>query len=560
MPTKQALFYSLLVNAIFLALCLFFGDLRYGAIDDYFMAGILTGIHGTDNNVHLTFVNALYGYMLLPLYYLFPKIGWYYIGELFSVYISLSIICFVLFKKMNSQWGLILSVLFVSILSADFYMAAQFTQCGSILSAAGMLLFVYAIAEYDSEKRNTIFVLLTGAIFLLWWGSWLRWHSFLMGMPFFALALLLQLKKYWNHKWLVMTSLAVVFCGAFAMQKWDRSLYETPEYKTYMDFQSPRATLGDGNDYNQQAVYEDLEELGYSGNDFALLRSWTFYDNHVFSLDSLKPILASIRSHKYKTEMGQLPLELLRVLIHSACYPIFIVWLVLCLGIFCSNRTKWMYPWCSLLLVLLLLGKLILMHRLVYRVENGFWLYASVLAIPFLGRLPRIPSALSKVFAGIVFVVTLCSHSVNGVEVRHPATGNKGKLASLQDSSIADYQKLFAYIDSMPDSTVFLASMNAYMRFAYYKNPPYLAEPTGSWRRIIPMGYWTPYLPDVEAAFRERGLTNPMKDAVLDNVYVIDENGLVDYLQRHYYKHVVVDTVRNFNEMVVYKYSLGENE
>ena len=74
------------------------------------------------------------------------------------------------------------------------------------------------------------------------------------------------------------------------------------------------------------------------------------------------------------------------------------------------------------------------------------------------------------------------------------------------------------------------------------------------------MGYWTPYLPDIEAAFRERGLTNPMKDAVLDNVYVIDENGLVDYLQRHYYKHVVVDTVRNFNEMVVYKYSLGENE
>ena len=560
MPTKQALFFSLLINAIFLALCLFFGDLRYGAIDDYFMAGILTGIHGTDHNVHLTFVNALYGYMLLPLYYLFPKIGWYYIGELFSVYISLSTICFVLLRKMGQQWGLVLSVLFVSIFSADFYMAVQFTQCGSILSAAGMLLFVHAITEYDSEKRSTIFVLLTGAFLLLWWGSWLRWHSFLMGMPFFALALLLQVKKCWNRKWLVLISLAVLFCGAFGMQKWDRSLYETPEYKTYMDFQSPRATLGDGNDYNQQAVYEDLEELGYSGKDFALLRSWTFYDSYVFSPDSLKPILESIRSHKYKTEMGQLPLELLRVLIHSAYYPIFMVWFVLCLGIFYSNHKKWMYPWGSLLLVLLLLGKLLLMHRLVYRVENGFWLYASVLAIPFLGRLPRIPLALAKVFAGGVLVATLWTYLVNGVEVRHPTTGSKGKLASLQDSSITDYQELFAYIDSMPDSTVFLASMNAYMRFAYYKNPPYLAEPAGSWRRVIPMGYWTPYLPDVEAAFRERGLTNPMKDAVLDNVYVIDENGLVDYLQRHYYKHVVVDTVRDFNEMVVYKYSLGDNE
>ena len=428
MPTKQALFYSLLVNAIFFLLCLIFGDLRYGAIDDYFMAGILTGIHGTGYNIHLTFVNALYGCMLLPLYYLFPKVGWYYIGELFCVYISLSTICFVLFRKMSSQWGLVLSVLFVSIFSADFYMAVQFTQCGSILSAAGMLLFVYAITEYDFEKRNTIFALLTGAVLLLWMGSWLRWHSFLMGMPFFALALLLQVKKCWNCKWLVLACLVVVFCGAFGMQKWDRSLYETPEYKTYIAFQEPRAALGDGNDYNQQAVYEDLEELGYSGNDFALLRSWTFYDSYVFSPDSLKPILESIRSHKYKTDVGRLPLELLRVLIHSAYYPIFIVWLVLCLGIFYSNRTKWMYPWCSLLLVLLLLGKLLLMHRLVYRVENGFWLYTSVLAIPLLGRLPRIPFELSKVFAVGVLIVTLCSYSMNGVEVRHPATGNKGKI------------------------------------------------------------------------------------------------------------------------------------
>lgn len=560
MLTKQALFYSLLINAIFFALCLIFGDLRYGAIDDYFMAGILTGIHGSGYNVHLTFVNALYGYMLLPLYYLFPKIGWYYIGELFSVYISLSTICFVLLRKMGMQWGLVLSVLFVSIFSADFYMAVQFTQCGSILSAAGMLLFVYAITENDSEKKSSTFAFLLGAILLLWWGSWLRWHSFLMGFPFFALALLLQVKKCWDCKWLVLTSLTVLFCGAICMQKWDRSLYETPKYKTYMDFQSPRATLGDGNDYNQQAVYEDLEELGYSGNDFALLRSWTFYDSYVFSPDSLKPILESIRSHKYKTEVGQLPLEMLRVLIHSANYPIFIVWLVLCLGILYSKRSKWMYPWSSLLLILILLGKLFLIHRLVYRVENGFWLYASTLAIPFLGRLPSIPSALSRVFACVVLVATLWFYLMNGVEVRHPTSGNKGKLASLQDSSIADYQKLFAYIDSMPDNTVFLASMKAYMRFAYYKNPPYLAEPTGSWRRIIPMGYWTPYLPDVETAFRERGLTNPMKDVILDNVYVIDENGLVDYLQRHYYKHVVVDTVRDFNEMVVYKYSLGKKE
>lgn len=560
MPIKKSIAYSLVINLVFLTLCLIYGDLRYGAIDDFFMAGTLTGIHGTDYNVHLTFVNALYGYMLLPFYQLFPKIGWYYIGELSSVFISFVMISYVLFRKMGEQWGLLLSVLFVAVFSADFYMAVQFTQCGSILSAAGMLTFLFGICGKDFLKvRETRIYCIVGLILLLW-GSWMRWHSFLMGMPFFAMSLLLQIKSCWRSRKIVLTSLAVLFIGTFACQKFDRALYETPEYKQYIAFQGPRATLGDGNDYNQQAVYEDLEELGYSGVDFAILRSWTFYDNSVFSLDSLQSILALIQSHKYKVEISSLPHELLRALVHSAHYPIFGIWLILCIGIFVSNRQKWPYPWCSLFVVLLLMGKLILMNRLVYRVENGFWLYASVLAIPFLGNLPKIPNLLARGISAVVLFATLFTYAINGVEVRHPTTGSKGSLASLEDSSINDYKKLFAYIDSMPDSVVFLASMNAYMRFAYYKNPPYLSEPMGSWRRIIPMGYWTPYLPEIETAFRERGLTNPMEDVVLDNVYVIDENGLVDYLQRHYYKHVVVDTVRDFNEMVVYKYSLGENE
>jgi hypothetical protein len=47
-----------------------------------------------------------------------------------------------------------------------------------------------------------------------------------------------------------------------------------------------------------------------------------------------------------------------------------------------------------------------------------------------------------------------------------------------------------------------------------------------------------------------------MKDVVLENVFVIDVPNLSDFLEQHYYDKVKVDTVRNFNGMVVYKYSL----
>lgn len=97
--------YSFAINMFFLALCLIFGDLKFGAIDDYFIAARLTGALSTEYNPHLIFVNALYGYTLLPLYHLFPKIGWYYIGEMFSVFLSFTVIGYVLLCKCGEKWG-----------------------------------------------------------------------------------------------------------------------------------------------------------------------------------------------------------------------------------------------------------------------------------------------------------------------------------------------------------------------------------------------------------------------------------------------------------------------
>ena len=103
---------------------------------------------------------------------------------------------------------------------------------------------------------------------------------------------------------------------------------------------------------------------------------------------------------------------------------------------------------------------------------------------------------------------------------------------------------------------MFLLSMNAYMRFSHHKNPPYLAEPIGSYRRTVSLGYWTPYLPEITRALAEFGVTNPIKDVVHDNVIVINEGRLVDFLQRHYYDSVAVDTLKVIGEMEFFKYRL----
>ena len=557
MICKKALIYTFSINLFFLVLCLVFGKLRFGALDDYFMSGILSGMYGEGYNVHLTFVNALYGYVLLPLYCLFPKINWYYIGEMASVFISLTVAGYIIIRKTGDKWGPIFTALLVALCASDFYLVLQFTQCAAMLSAVGMLTFIYGfdkLSESSRFSKSEILTIVLG-ILLLWWGSWMRWHAFLMGMPFFCCALLFQVKKFWNVKWAVVIGLLVTFIGAYGFQQFDRSLYQAPEYKKYMDFQGPRALLGDGKNYNQQAVYEDLEEMGYSGKDYAMLTEWIFYDNEVFAPESIRIVTDVIGRYIFKNPVQSLPIKVLNTLKNFIYHPIFIAWIIFILALFLCNPKKGLWPWVSFMIAAYLIALLLNQQRLIYRVETGIWLYATVLTVPLLKERFKISN---KIAFGALAIIALCnlySYATTGQEIRSADTGgNELSRDEIVDST--DYKGFWSYMESLPDSTVFLMSMNSYMRLYRKGTPPYIAETRGSWNRIYSFGYWTPYFPDVETALHKHGITNPIRDVVKENVFVVDEPSLEEFLELHHYDKVKKDSVRDFNHFVVYKYSV----
>ena len=558
MPFKRAITYSAAINLFFLALCLFFGDLKFGAIDDYFMAARLTGALGTDYNPHLIFVNAIYGYALLPLYHLFPAIGWYYIGEMFSVFLSFTIIGYVLLQRCGERWGAILAALFTALFASDFYLVVQFTQCASILSAAGMLLFAYGVLRsHDNVSKSQATIPFILAIFLMLWGSIMRWQAFLMGMPFFCLGLLFILRECWSAKWYVIANLTILFTGAFGMHAFDQKIYQRPTYEAFNKFQGPRVTLGDNSNYNQNAVYEDAEELGLSGKDYHLLTEWVLYDTDVFSVDSLKQYTDIIPPYRDRNPIQSIPRNILKALSHSLHSPLFWIWFILCIIVYATNPKKFLYLWASLALVLALMTYLLAIGRLVYRVESGFWLYATVLSIPQIGRFTF--SISKKIFfsiLGIIAIANIFTYTTSGEKVRDPNHGSKRTLA-VNDST--NYSQVFQYIDSQPDK-IFLLSMNAFMRFSHHRNPPYLVTPAGSFKRTVSFGYWTPYLPEVTDALNELGVTNPIKDVIKDNVIVLNEPDLVDFLQRHYYDSVAVDTLKSIGEMTFFKYRLVNSD
>ncbi|MBR5402359.1 MAG: hypothetical protein IK102_11195 [Treponema sp.] len=567
MPIKRALTYSFAINLFFLALCLIFGDLKFGAIDDYFMAARLTGALGTDYNPHLIFVNAIYGYALLPLYHLFPKIGWYYIGEMFAVFLSFTVIGYVLLQRCGERWGAILAALFTALFASDFYLVVQFTQCASILSAAGMLLFAYGVISKKKAldchalngARNDVCARVTEAapfvlgIALMLWGSVMRWQAFLMGMPFFCLGLLFILKKCWQAKFHVIVGLVILFAGAFAMHHWDQNIYKAPEYQDFIKFQGPRVTFGDNGNYNQNAVYEDAEELGLSGKDFHMLKKWTWYDTEMFSADSLKRYADMVAAYRDENPIELIPSKLLLSLGNTLHTPLFWTWFAFCIILYSTRQKKILYTWASFFLILAMMAYLLSMSRLVYRVETGFWLYASVMAIPLLGRITiNFPKKITHAILSLVAIANLISYASSGEQIRDPEQGKKRTL-SITDST--DYNQIFNFIDSNPNK-IFLLSNDAFMRFSHHRNPPYLAEPIGIYRNTISLGYWTPYLPEVTESLANYGITNPIKDVVHDNVIVLNEPTLTDFLQRHYYDSVMIDTLKVIGEMSFYKYKL----
>ncbi len=541
------------INIFYLLVCLFLGNLSYfGVVDDYFMARTLEGVFGNDYNVHLTFVNVVYGYLLLPLYHFFPKVGWYYVGEMTEVFISFTIISVVLLKKIGIRWGTILSMLFILFFARDFYLTIQFTQCAAVLGAAGMLLWVYGIKDVGNNK---LFAIIGGTVLVLS-SAMMRRSALEMGLPFFFCAMLLQIRVCLQNKRMLIIALLALFAGLYGIDKFNQLHYSSPEYHKYMEFQAPRAVLGDESNYDKGLLCDELEEGEMSCDDYLLLKRWIFYDTEVFAIDTLKMLAKKIEdrsiSVRWKSLIGAYSIQMVR----AVEKPGFWAFLFFSILLFYSKDGKGVYAVIAFLIITTLVMYLLYRQRFVYRVESGLWLYATTLAIPFIGTLRTFSLRCFYGFIFIVFIVVGTLFAYTGTYIRSPKNGFLWNVALRAKSVIPQNKALLNYIQTSPNGVVYLSNMNTYMILANSRNPPYLSEPIGSWKKIAPLGYWTPYFPDIVLHLEKYGISNPLRDVVLDNVYVINDDGLVDYLQRHYYDSVHVHVVKEFENVKVFKYSV----
>lgn len=550
MKTRQIYLLAFVINVFFLSLCFVFGSIQYGAIDDFYMAAVLTGAHGHDYNAHLLFVNVLYGNILIPLYKIAPTIGWYYLGEVLSVFLSLFTISFVIIKNLGIKWGSLVALVFVALTSRDLYLVIQFTQCAYILSAAGILLFCSIVAGDFNKKRDYLFFFIS--VVFLWWGSIMRWQAFCVGMPFFALSLLALYKNCLKCKKQLICGLIIFFAGAFSMHLYDLTQYQSNEYRSYTAIQGPRSALGDYANYDIRATEDDIVECGKSENDFYMLRNWMFYDTEIFKPDSIAQYLPFMDRYRLQRNISELPHLLLTKLCRSATAPLFWLFFLSSMILFISNKNRYFISTIAFGLVVCYMLYLIFLGRLVYRVEFGLWLYAIVCLIVFWRQIQiKISGISSLTILVLLSILFSCLYIQKGILVRDPSSGRERSLVVREDST--NYKQVFSYMNSHKEK-MFFVSMEAYKRFSHHIAKPYEAVQTGSFSNIVPIGFWTPYLPEITESLNQYGVSNPLKDVVKDNVIVYDISDLSFFLQEHYFNNVKVDTVLTIGQKTFFKY------
>ena len=148
---QSNVFLSLIMNALFLGIGLICFDLKYEVSDDFVMASVMSGAYGETQNPQMMFVNVIIGYILLPFYKIFPDISWYFVGQIFLIFISSSAVTWLLLEKLERAKAVMLSVILILVFTNDAYILVQFTKTSMFAVMAGSLIFLWEL--YRERKK-----------------------------------------------------------------------------------------------------------------------------------------------------------------------------------------------------------------------------------------------------------------------------------------------------------------------------------------------------------------------------------------------------------------------
>lgn len=566
------------INILFFILAMVFCDIKYEVSDDFVMATIMSGAYGDSPNPQLIFVNTLLGYLLLPLYMLLPDISWYLIFQLTLCLISFILIAYMLLEKLDKHIALLFIVLFLTVFSDDVYILPQFTKTAVLAVMAGGITFLWNIFY-----KKSVFLLITSFLVCLF-GTWVRFSAIYVAGGFIIFLLIYEychLIKERKYQVLVRATILGMILIGCAVGSYFINIYtyQNDEASSYFQkYNNARSKIVDQVDYGYEAYRNELEKIGISETDYYILKSWSFGDNEYFSLEKMEKIADIISEYNSSQSINW---ENIYEQIQERkllSYPIF--WaniIILGLSIICQKKS---YRY----MILLVLGIVLEVYffitgRVVYRVEYGIFI-SSFLALVYLWDKENYRFAMDNIevkkinliFSIIIIIVQLPLYIPDFSYKKVPDEERKQYIDNVFNASwnynelkyrkVVNYERekngLIKEIESHQENFYFL-DFGTTIQSLYYEWSPFQNLPIGYYNNNVYLAGVTSEFPSVNYILESRGIENPLRDLVKENVYLVDNYNtqlILSYIQGHYYPNVKVDLYKEAGGYQIWEFYL----
>lgn len=580
---KSDICLAILVNVLFLTSILLFCDIKYEVSDDFVMAAIMSGAYGNAPNPHMIFINILWGYLMLPFYYLFPNVSWYLIFQLGLIFVSLVLVSYMILKRSNRPMAFLLIIILLTFFADDAYILVQFTKTAMLAVMGGGVVFAWSLFEHRNWKLEILAAIICLA------GTLIRFDVIYIAGGFLLLILIVEFgKMFWkerNEKDFQNRIIRITISGicvialAFGLDSLDSYIYnQDEEYRYFKQYGEARGKIVDASDYGYEAYRTELEKIGVSENDYRLMRTWNFADNEVFTLEVMQKTAEVIADYKRNVEISkEMILENMQARGITG-YPIFFATAFLVVLTCIFQRKYSLAGFCSAGLGFAYILYFFLRERVVYRVEYAvfvgiflsilyFWKENSREKWVDYVEIGRICVILSMVCLVLQMPLYLPDRSYQAVTNEDRRSYIDGTFFESWNYDARKYRKnvnkgkpengLIREMETHKENLYFL-DFHTTMQTLYYEWNPFQALPTGYFDNTLYFASVMTNFPEERVCMERYGITQPLKELVNDNVYLVDTDtrtldNKIKFIQEHYYPDAYAELYREIDGYQIWK-------
>lgn len=575
----------ILIHAAVMLCILLFCDVKYEVSDDFVMELIASGTFNGTPDAHLMFCSYLWGLFLNVFYGLFSGISWYFWTLVAVGFLSCCAISYYLAHSVPFPLAVLITALIAAFFSGDLYLLPQFTKTAAVAIASGGFLFVWGLFHQRKKgcvlggaalvvvgcliRHNGIYVVgVYLLIYVLLETGWLfrretqedkrempedkrETPEARKDMPEFGRKTLDFRKKIVR----IYAAGGLLILLVFVLRWGNRMAYDIDEdYRYYTDYSYVRAYIVDYPLPDYSVCASELEGIGISENDYQLIRSWSFGDQEVFSLERMQEVLSIVDKYRpvpFATwkEVGLRLME--RGVLH---YPGMYCFLALAVISLCLSWKRLGVIVPMVVVTAALMFYFIYIGHGVYRVEIGYLFAACMVMIYTLPRrnlknlsyFTYLPYILAVLVLGSQIKNYLPDQSYVGLSDEEYREYIDTTFDLSWDYLPEKYTKCVNRRDIRPDflrevkehpENLYLLDFNTTIQSFYYEFSPFESLPKGYLGNMIYLGGVTVNHPVIKETLEKWNVEKELPGLLKENVYFVSNTTsefVLKYLQEHY--------------------------